>query len=578
MNNVKLNSGDYSRIEEIQKFVNSFNNLVFDYNKSTKNKEQDLRNLNNQIDKKNRAIDNANKVTLDLSKKLEELEGISVSTKKRIKDLEQEKNSISFSNSDIQKMELQEISELIASKNAKVEKITNLINGTKSSISNNNKELNTLKNELTGLENAKVSAEKSLKRTDALIDLINETSKNYIDSVRFILSKDFLNKIEEPVKVADEEPKEDEKKEEPKEPIKKPVEEKHKEKPIDIDKEEKKEKPDLEKPKPLPVDDKKEEDIKIPIEPVIPEVSEAPIEKVDEPKPKNDENDFSILDNWEKELQSLNDDEKENTIKDDKEPLSHDKDDEDEDEDDELSNTGIINEIMNAKDDDFEEKEDKKEKEPEAPKQDDSSSYEEIKELFNKESINFNDFDANTQKELNNNFELVKKNLEILKRHNIPLSLTIKQPRIYYGIKDNDLDDLLSIITTDEGGNGMGFDISYTFYCLDELSKIDVDKLIDVYNKEFMNITSKSGIINLLKKTNPDLGEFRATIEANKKILKDYGINDPDEVEKECKSFVEIDNPLFLDLLNVFDKDDLVQKINSDSKIAEQILEYWKNN
>ena len=36
MSNIKLNSNDYSRIDEIEKFVNSLNNLVLDYNKSTK--------------------------------------------------------------------------------------------------------------------------------------------------------------------------------------------------------------------------------------------------------------------------------------------------------------------------------------------------------------------------------------------------------------------------------------------------------------------------------------------------------------------------------------------------------------
>ena len=40
MSNIKLNSNDYSRIEEIEKLVNSFNNLVTGYNKSTKNKDR----------------------------------------------------------------------------------------------------------------------------------------------------------------------------------------------------------------------------------------------------------------------------------------------------------------------------------------------------------------------------------------------------------------------------------------------------------------------------------------------------------------------------------------------------------
>ena len=44
----------------------------------------------------------------------------------------------------------------------------------------------------------------------------------------------------------------------------------------------------------------------------------------------------------------------------------------------------------------------------------------------------------------------------------------------------------------------MGFSIDFTYNILSELSKINVDKLIDVYNSEFMNVNAKSGIINLV--------------------------------------------------------------------------------
>ena len=124
----------------------------------------------------------------------------------------------------------------------------------------------------------------------------------------------------------------------------------------------------------------------------------------------------------------------------------------------------------------------------------------------------------------------------------------------------------------------MGFTIDFTFYVLNELSKINVDRLIDVYNNEFMNVNAKSGIIWLLKLTNPELTDFANNRKMNLDTLASLGVTTGDKISEEYPELVNLDNPLFLNALNLFDKDDLVNKLNTDTKIVPKILEYWKNN
>lgn len=201
-----------------------------------------------------------------------------------------------------------------------------------------------------------------------------------------------------------------------------------------------------------------------------------------------------------------------------------------------------------------------------------------LEDIFDKEVISFSDFKPEIQEKMLKSADRVIKNVVVLKKHQIPLELTLEEPDIYFGIDAQDLDDLLNIITVDEDGNGMGFTNDYTYYVLDELSKIDVDKLIDVYNNEFMNINSKSGLIKLLKLTNPELEDFKNNRKANIETLKSLGVNSADEIAKEYVEFINLDNPLFLNVLNIFDKDDLVTKMNTDISVISKIYEYWKNN
>ena len=124
----------------------------------------------------------------------------------------------------------------------------------------------------------------------------------------------------------------------------------------------------------------------------------------------------------------------------------------------------------------------------------------------------------------------------------------------------------------------MGFTIDYTFYILEELSKVNIDNLISTYNNEFMNINSKSGVINLLKLTDSNLGEFEINKKANTDVLKSLGVTTSDLIAENYPEFINMDNPLFLNALNIFDKEDLVNKLNEDIKIIPKILDYWRNN
>ena len=124
----------------------------------------------------------------------------------------------------------------------------------------------------------------------------------------------------------------------------------------------------------------------------------------------------------------------------------------------------------------------------------------------------------------------------------------------------------------------MGFTIDFVYYCLDEIAEINIDKLINVYNSEFMKVDAKTGLIELLKKANDQLGEFENNRTANKEILVDLGVTTVPAIETTYPEFLALDNPLFLNALNLFDKEDLVKKLNDEIKIVPKILSYWRSN
>ncbi len=484
MKQLDYDSSNYKYKEDIKVFVNTFNEIADKYVKGLENSDADLKKVTANIAKKNTAIEKLEASLLDLGNKTTELAALKDLSNEEIKSLNAKKSLISYTDSEVQKMELDDINSQITAKKGKISKIDAKIDATKAKIKTSNEEKKTNQKELQELEIAKVVEEEALFKTQSLIELVKEL-KDEMNSRSLEIVNSTYKSIEE------------------------------------------KEAPVLEPEVHNIFEEITEQELSNPVE------EEIVLEEVEEPINEADV-DLSVLD-------YSNEDAHEEGPSEDVEDV----------ETDESSNAI-----------------------EEEPYEIDSL----LKDKFEKEGIDVNKFKNDVKERMSNNKQSVISNMEILKKHGIPLEYTVDQPEIYYNISSQDLDDLLSIITTDDEGNGMGFTIDFTYNILSELSKINVDKLIDVYNNEFMNVNAKSGIIYLLKLTNHDLGDFEKNRKTNIEILRGLGANTVDEIIERHPEFVNIDNPLFVNILNVFDKSDLVEKLNSDVDVVTKIIEYWKNN
>lgn len=491
MKQLDFETSNYKHKDQIKTFVDGFNEMVDKYVKSFENADADLKKTNTSIEKKNRALNNLDVTLADLNKKTDEFKSLKEVSNEEIKALESKKGEIAFTDSEVQKMELEDINAQISAKKGKISKIDSKLDSTKAKIKTSNEERKACEKELKELDKQRLTEEEALFRTQAIITLVSETKDMINTQVIDIINTPYKPKVEEPEVIIEAEGESVEK-----------IEELGEEKPS--------EKVDLgiteEELSVLDLD--KIEDI-----PVIEETNKEPI------------------------VPSLDD----------------------------LKDLDIDVDFTSES----------KETEEEEDSSQDSAT---LREIFKKEDLDFNSFASNVREKMISNIDGVIKNIEILKKHNVPLEYVMDQSQILYDISSQDLDDLLSIITTDEDGNGMGFAIDYTFNILSELSKINVDKLIDVYNSEFMNVNAKSGIIHLLKLTNPDLTDFEKNRRTNIEILKSLGTDTVDDIINKYPDFVNMDNPLFINVLNVFDKNDLVEKLNNDVDVIPKIIEYWKNN
>ena len=61
-------------------------------------------------------------------------------------------------------------------------------------------------------------------------------------------------------------------------------------------------------------------------------------------------------------------------------------------------------------------------------------------------------------------------------------------------------------------------------------------------------------------------------------MLTELGVTTVPAIETTYPEFLALDNPLFLNALNLFDKEDLVEKLNGEIKIIPKIMTYWRNN
>ncbi len=475
MKQFDFETSNYKHKEEVKTFVLGFNDMVDKFVKTYDNRDQEIKKIESSITKKEESIEKLDISIADLSKKTDEFKALKELANNEIAELNLKKSEISYTDSEVQKMELDDINSQIAQKRNKISKVDAKLDTIKAKVKTSNDEKKTCEKELKDLEKNKKAEEEALYRTDALLGLIDEVKNTLNDRIVEIMTEPYHPKVEEvhkEPKVTEEEEVQDEPRvvlEEVKEDYSEPT--KSLEEVIDEET--------------TVLEEVNEE------QPLEEEAQEEPKEQTNEPK--NEEN-------------------------------------------------GILG------------------------------------ERFQKEGIDFNEFSEDAKTKMQENTDTVIKNLDILKRHSVPLEYTKDQPEIFYDISSQDLDDLLSIITTDDEGNGMGFSIDFTFNILNELSKINVDRLIDVYNSEFMNVNAKSGIIHLLKLTNPGLTEFSKNKNANIELLNTLGTNKVDEIVEKYPDFINMDNPLFVSVLNMFDKNDLVEKINSGVEVIPKILDYWKNN
>lgn len=509
MKQLDYESSNYKHKEEIQIFVNSFNELADKYVQSLENSDVDLKKVTSSIEKKNASIEKLEASLLDLNNKTNELTALKEMSSEEIRSLNAKKDTISYTDSEVQKMELDDINSQISAKKGKISKIDSKIDSTRAKIKSGTDEKKMSEKELANLEKSKLREEEALFRTQSLVSLVQEIKNE--------MNKRALDIVNAPYP------------------------------PIDNIEYEKKPKYEYREPE-TTYKEITEKDLDKPIEVIKTETVEETRRDPKEVVPS-----FSMMDFDTKEL-----------IRENENPFGTFDINEVSEKVDELDNA-----MNNSPEPKIEEKKSE-------PKRENSNPI--LEEKFSSEGIDFSKFDDFAKDKMLSNGDSTIKNMEILKKHNVPLDYTIDQPEIYYDITSQDLDDLLSIITTDDEGNGMGFTIDFTFNILSELSKINVDKLIDVYNNEFMNVNAKSGIIYLLKLTNPNLTEFAKNRRSNIEILRSLGTTNVDEIISRHPEFINMDNPLFVNVLNVFDRNDLVEKLNSDADVVTKIIEYWKNN
>lgn len=488
MKQLDYETSNYKYKEDVKTFVSSFNELVDKYIKGSENLDAELKKVTANIEKKNAQMEKLDATLLDLGNKTSELVALKELSNEEIRLLNEKKSTISYTDSEVQKMELDDINAQIAAKKGKISKIDAKIDATKAKVKSSNDEKKSNQKELSALLKDKKLEEETMFRAEALLELIK--------GIKEEMNSKSLEIVNAPYKSIKEEV-------------------------------------------------------------VVPEMPEEEPEVIDANKA------FADIDSEESFFTGVeaNDNEEElitieSTMS---EPLKISEEIIEMSEADLNDESAVVEEVTSQKEEDI--------------------VFDQVlKDKFEKEGLKVQDFSKDARDKMLMNKDAVIKNMDILKKHKVPLSYTVDQPEVFYDISAQDLDDLLSIITTDDEGNGMGFTIDFTFNILSELSKINVDKLIDVYNEEFMNVNAKSGIIYLLKMTNPQLTEFEKNRKTNIEILKGLGTHTVDEVIEKHPEFVNMDNPLFVNVLNVFDKNDLVEKLNADVDVVTKIIEYWKNN
>ena len=174
MKQLDYESSNYKHKEDIKIFVNTFNELADKYVKSFENSDSDLKKISASIAKKNNSIEKLEASLLDLGNKTTELGALKDLSNEEIKELNAKKSSISYTDSEVQKMELDDINSQITAKKSKITKIDAKIDATKTKIKAGNEEKKVSQKELQELEKTKLNEEEALFKTQSLVSLVKE--------------------------------------------------------------------------------------------------------------------------------------------------------------------------------------------------------------------------------------------------------------------------------------------------------------------------------------------------------------------------------------------------------------------
>ena len=160
MKQINFETSNYSHKEELKTSLSSFNELMDKFNKSLVNSGSQLSRINAEIGRKKASVEKLDLQADELVKREEELKSLKALTTSDIKTLEARKKTIDYTDSEVQKMEREDIDVLINSKKNKINKIETKLESTKTKITQNKDAKKANNTEIKNLETQKYKQEK----------------------------------------------------------------------------------------------------------------------------------------------------------------------------------------------------------------------------------------------------------------------------------------------------------------------------------------------------------------------------------------------------------------------------------
>ena len=206
MKQINFEKSNYDHKEELKAFVSTLEDATQKFNKTFENADAELKKIESSIEKKKESIEKLDATSKELSQKKEELEKLRELSNDEIGELEDKKKTVVFTDSEVQKMELDDLESLISSKKNKIAKIDTKISSTEEKEKANENNRKEVESELDVLNASRKKQEESVYRTESLLKLINSTMDMFKNSVQEILNSKYVDvtpkeKIEEKVEL-----------------------------------------------------------------------------------------------------------------------------------------------------------------------------------------------------------------------------------------------------------------------------------------------------------------------------------------------------------------------------------------